>query len=198
MNKPFSQACENNKEPILEILNQYLSGNEQILEVGSGTGQHAHYFANHLPQVSWQTSDLPANHEGINAWIKECGFNNVQPPLALNVADPAQWPNTQYDAVFTANTTHIMSWQEVTCLFKLVGSCLKSKGLFFCYGPFNLNGQFTSDSNERFDTSLRCQNPQMGIRDLNDIQQEARKNQLAFIQRHAMPANNMLLVFSRR
>ena len=183
---------------ILEILNQYLSGSEQILEVGSGTGQHAHYFANCLPQASWQTSDMPANHESIKAWIKDCHFNNVQPPLTLDVSDLTQWPNIQYDAVFTANTMHIMSWPEVTCLFKLAGRCLKSKGLFFCYGPFNLNGQFTSNSNERFDASLRRQNPKMGIRDLNDIQQEAHKNQLTFIQRHSMPANNMLLVFERR
>ncbi len=197
MNKPFSQACENNKVPILEVLNQYLTGNESILEIGSGTGQHARFFSDNLPSALWQTSDLQANHVGIEAWIQNCKHSNIRPPLTLNVTDKKAWPSEHYDAIFTANTMHIMSWQEVTVMFKLVASCLKDEGLFFSYGPFNRDGKFTSLSNEAFDASLRRRNPDMGIRDLNDIQKEAEQSQMELKHIHAMPANNMLLVFTR-
>ncbi len=195
MNQPFSQACENNKTPIFDILKQYLKGDEHILEIGSGTGQHALYFADNLPDILWQTSDLQDNHLGIEAWIKNSEYKNILSPLTLDVSDKHSWPNARYDAIFTANTTHIMSWQEVKSMFELVAHCLKENGLFFCYGPFNRDGLFTSPSNERFDASLRQRNTQMGLRDLADIQNEAKHNQLTLKQTYAMPANNMLLVF---
>mgnify|MGYP005851947541 CR=1 FL=1 len=197
MNQPFSQACENNKTPVFDVLKQYLAGDEYILEIGSGTGQHARYFADNLPNILWQTSDLQANHSGIEAWIKDCEHKNIASPLNLNVADKETWPDFRYDAIFTANTMHIMSWQEVTVMFNLVAACLKEKGVFFSYGPFNRDGKFTSASNEAFDYSLRWQDSKMGIRDLNDIQKEAEQNQMALSQIHAMPANNMLLVFTK-
>lgn len=195
MNQPFSQACENNKTPIFDVLKQYLTGHEQILEIGSGTGQHARYFADNLADILWQTSDLQANHPGIEAWIKNCKHKNIRSPLTLDVSDKHSWPTSRYDAVFTANTTHIMSWQEVASMFELVTHCLKEKGLFFCYGPSNRDGLFTSPSNERFDAFLRQQHSQMGIRDLADIQKEADYYQLTLKQTFTMPANNMLLVF---
>lgn len=198
MNKPFSQACENNKTPIVEVLRQYLAGDGQVLEIGSGTGQHARYFADNLANIIWQTSDLQENHAGIKAWIENSKHNNIRSPLRLNVTDKQDWPADKYDAVFTANTMHIMSWQEVTIMFNLVASCLKKESLFFSYGPFNRDGKFTSPSNEAFDASLRQRDPEMGIRDLNDIQKEAEQNQLELKQVHTMPANNMLLVFTHQ
>lgn len=197
MDKPFSQACENNKAPILEILKEYLSGDKHVLEIGSGTGQHAKYFAENLPNIIWQTSDLQNNHPSIEAWIKKNQHNNIRSPLTLDVTDKQAWPSARYDAVFTANTMHIMSWQEVRVMFKLVASCLKDESFFFSYGPFNRDGKFTSPSNEEFNASLRQRDPKMGIRDLNDIQKEAEQNQMELKQVHAMPANNMLLVFTK-
>lgn len=197
MIKPFSQACENNKEPILKILNEYLSGDEHVLEIGSGTGQHARYFADNLPNILWQPADLQTNHSGIEAWIQDCKHNNIRSPLTLNVTDQKAWPAEHYDAIFTANTMHIMSWQEVEVMFKLVASCLKEQGLFFSYGPFNRDGKFTSASNKAFDASLRQKEPHMGIRDLNDIQKDAEQNLMELKQIHTMPANNMLLVFTK-
>lgn len=195
MDIPFSQACENNKSPILDVLKQYLAGDEHVLEIGSGTGQHARYFADNLPNIIWQTSDLQSNHSGIESWIHGCKHKNIDSPLTINVAYKKAWPNIQYDAIFTANTMHIMSWQEVKVMFNMVAACLKDNGAFFSYGPFNRDGKFTSTSNEVFDSSLRRQNPQMGIRDLNNIQQEAEHNKMVLKKIHAMPANNMLLIF---
>lgn len=197
MNKPFSQACENNKLPIFEVIQHYLTDAECLLEIGSGTGQHARYFADNLANIFWQTSDLPDNHPGIETWIKNCPHKNIGAPLTLDVSDTQAWPSMAYDAIFTANTMHIMSWQEVAVMLQGVTNCLKETGWFFCYGPFNRHGQFTSLSNETFDASLRQKNPKMGIRDLDDIQREAKQNQLELKQIHAMPANNMLLVFMK-
>ena len=197
MDKPFSQACENNKAPILDVLRQYLARDAYVLEIGSGTGQHARYFADNLPNVLWKTSDLQANHAGIESWIQNCKHSNIRPPLTLNVTNKNAWPSDRFDAIFTANTMHIMSWQEVTVMFNLVASCLKEEGLFFSYGPYNCDGKFTSPSNESFDASLRERDPQMGIRDLNDVQKEAEQNQLELNYIYAMPANNKLLIFTK-
>ena len=195
MDKPFSEACEKNKRPILEVLKYYIAGNESILEIGSGTGQHARYFCDNLPSINWQTSDLKVNHHGIEQWIKNCQNNNINPPIHLNVANMEEWPSITYQLIFTANTTHIMSWNEVKNLFKLVDSRLQKDGLFFCYGPFNKNGQFTSESNREFDAYLNQRNINMGLRDLKDIEHEANLNQLVLKKIHPMPANNLFLIF---
>lgn len=195
MDKPFSQACENNKAPIFDVLAQYLAGNEQVLEIGSGTGQHARSFADKLPNIFWQTSDVQENHAGIQAWIRDNQHNNIASPLFLNVMDRHLWPSRSYDAIFTANTMHIMSWPEVQQMFKLVAARLEKKGLFFSYGPYNRDGNFTSPSNKTFDEYLRMRDPKMSLRDLKDVEHEAKDNQLFLKQNHAMPANNMLLVF---
>jgi cyclopropane fatty-acyl-phospholipid synthase-like methyltransferase len=195
MDKPFSQACENNKEPILEVLNQYLVGKEYILEIGSGTGQHARYFADNLPNIVWQTSDVQENHLGIEAWIRNSQYNNILSPLPLNVNHTHFWPTDSFDTIFTANTMHIMSWPEVQLMFKLIAACLNDNGTFFSYGPYNQNGDFTSPSNKEFDSYLRSRNPNMGLRDLGDVEDAANQNQIALKHVHAMPANNMLLVF---
>ena len=147
MDKPFSQACENNKAAIFALLKHYLKNSETVLEIGSGTGQHARFFADNLPNISWQTSDLKENHPGINAWIENSAHNNILGPLIVDVSDTHSWPDSSFDAIYTANTLHIMSWHDVIDLFNLVATHLKENKFFFCYGPFNRNGQlYSSDS----------------------------------------------------
>ncbi len=198
-NKPFSQACENNKQPILEVLQRHFVKVSTVLEVGSGTGQHAVFFGEQLPQVQWQTADLPEFHSGICAWLEaaqaEGRCNNVTPPLALEAA--GRWPEQAYDAVFSANTLHIMSWENVTHFFPGASSCLKSGGLLCVYGPFNYNGQFTSESNARFNNWLQQQNAYSAIRDFEAVNKLAAEQQLELVEDNAMPANNRLLVWRK-
>lgn len=194
--KPYSEACERNKEPILEVLETALARAASVLEIGSGTGQHAVHFGAAMPHLAWQTSDLADNHAGIRLWLEESGLANVRAPLALNVSDN-HWPAGNVDAMFTANTLHIMSWDQVGCLFTGAGRILNPGGSFCIYGPFNYNGAHTSDSNARFDAMLRARDPQSGIRNFEDVQNLGLKNGLKFEADHAMPANNRLLVFAK-
>lgn len=192
--KQFSNACERNRDPILGILLTELADKNTVLEIGSGTGQHAVYFARHLPHLSWQPSDVRSNHGSILAWRDEAGLTNLSPPLELDVG--CAWPDQVYDAVFTANTCHIMAWDEVKALFVGASRALKSGGLLIIYGPFNYDGKFTSSSNERFHSYLQAQAPHMGIRDMKDILELAGPS-LHLVSDHEMPANNRLLVFSK-
>jgi cyclopropane fatty-acyl-phospholipid synthase-like methyltransferase len=193
--KQFSEACERNREPILAVLETALADKKKVLEIGSGTGQHAVYFARHLPHLSWQTSDLQNNHASIAAWQEEAGLSNVLPPFELNVG--GEWPEQAFDAVFTANTCHIMAWPEVVAMFAGVSRALAVGGLFILYGPFNYGGQFTSPSNQRFNEYLLAQAPHMGIRDFEEIQRLAEKEHMTLLSDHEMPANNRLLIFSK-
>lgn len=196
MAKPFSPSCERNREPILAVLRDTLPAGARVLEIGSGTGQHAVYFAARLPGVTWQTSDVPQNHAGIDAWLMEAGLPNVLPPLALDVAaDP--WPTGPYDAVFSANTCHIMSWSEVLVMFAGIAKVLRPDGLACIYGPFNDAGHFTSASNAQFDAALRMQGAHMGIRDVEAVRDAALQQGLMPYAEHAMPANNRMLVWRR-
>ncbi len=192
MSKPFSQACANNQVFILQQLTHILQEKNSVLEIGSGTGQHATYFSAHLPHLSWQTSDLPVNHDGILQWLADAP-NNCQKPLALDIQ--GVWPDTQYDSVFTANTLHICAWELVVRLFEQVAGVLHPSGLLIVYGPFNYEGQYTSDSNAQFDQFLKETNPQRGIRDIENIIALANDNHLSLQEDIAMPANNRLLVF---
>ncbi len=194
--RPFSAACERNKEPILAILREMLADKTRVLEIGSGTGQHAVHFARYLPHMLWQTSDLPGNHPGILAWMEAEPLCNVLPPLALDMNDPS-WPAGPYDAVFTANTCHIMSWQQVQAMFRGIGRILAKDGVLCIYGPFNYRGRFTSASNARFDAMLKEQAPHMGIRDMEAVNELAREQGLAMLSDFEMPANNRLLVWRR-
>ncbi len=194
MNKQFSAACERNREPILAVLRDVLADCRPVLEIGSGTGQHAVYFGAHLPHLQWQTSDLPDNHASIIAWLQEARLPNVLPPLALDVAS-ADWPPGPYDAVFSANTCHIMAWQEVQAMFAGIGRVLRPGGLACVYGPFNEGGRFTSASNAQFDAALKAQAPHMGIRDVDAVNALAARQGLTLLADHAMPANNRLLVW---
>ena len=198
---PFSQACENNKQPILEILQQELQYCIHVLEVGSGTGQHSVYFAPRLAHLTWQTSDVLAHHTTINAWHTVHPAPNLYAPLTFDLAVdslPMSLASNQlYDAVFTANTLHIISWSLVEKLFELVGEALPINGKLIVYGPFNENGQYTSAGNQQFDSSLRQRDPKSGIRHLEDIIALANTHMLKLSDKYAMPANNQLLVFQK-
>src|SRR3569832_2990158 len=165
MDKAFSPASERNGPPILAVLKDAFADCRRVLEIGSGTGQHAVYFGARLPHLVWQTSDLPDNHPSILAWQSEAALPNVLPPLALDVRQPwMQWPQAPFDAVFSANTLHIMPWPAVESMFAGIGHMLQDGGMLCIYGPFNVGGAYTSDSNARFDAALRAQSAQMGIR----------------------------------
>ena len=195
-NKPQAPATERNRDAILDVLRQEFAQASTVLEIGSGTGQHAVYFGDRMPWLEWQTSDRPDYHAGINAWIAESFVHNVRPPLDLDVERVKQLADS-YDAVFSANTAHIMNFDAVICMFNLVGRSLRERGVFCLYGPFNLEGRFTSQSNEAFDRSLRSQDPGMGIRDLEALHGLGKENGLRLLRRYAMPANNMLLVWTK-
>ncbi len=194
--KPFSEACVRNRDPILAVIRTVFTTPATILEIGSGTGQHAVYFARALPHLTWQTSDLPGQHAAIEAWLNEAQLPNTRRPLALDVSqDP--WPVPAVDGVFAANVSHIMSWQEVEKLFRGVGRILNDGSAFCLYGPFNENGRHTCESNRRFDEALRNRNPLMGLRDIAALITVAAGHGLRLEARHAMPANNLTLVWRK-
>jgi SAM-dependent methyltransferase len=193
---PFSQACENNQAPILAVLQQAFADRRQVLEVGSGTGQHGVYFAPRLPHLVWQTSDLAENHPGIRAWQAAHPAPNLRAPLLLDL-ERSDWPGGPFDAVFSANTTHIVAWPLVQRLFALAGAHLPAGGALALYGPFNYGGSFTSDSNRAFDAWLRQRDAASGIRHFEDIVALGLEHGLALEADNAMPANNRLLVLRR-
>jgi SAM-dependent methyltransferase len=193
--KPFAEACERNKEPILHVLEEVLAGCASVLEIGSGTGQHAVYFGTALPHLVWQTSDLPEHHDGIRSWLRG-GPANVLAPVALDVNDD-RWPVAAVDAVFSANTLHIMSWPAVERTFAGIGRVLRTGGVLCVYGPFNYGGRHTSPSNARFDAWLKARDPQSGIRDFEQVDALAGKQGLALWRDAGMPANNRMLVWRR-
>lgn len=195
--KPFAESCEQNKSPILEVLQKEFAGSRRVLEIGSGTGQHAVFFAQHLPHLQWQTSDVAENHPGINAWLSDAGLANVLPPLELDVNTP-DWPQAVYDGVFSANTTHIMAWPEVEKMFAGIGKVLSTGGRFCLYGPFNFDGTYTAPSNARFDVWLHQRDPRSGIRDMEALDRLAEAAGLELETVHSMPADNFILVWVAR
>ena len=195
--KPFSQACENNKDPILAVLRQVFVGPGLVVEIGSGTGQHALHFAAHLPHLAWQPTDVADNLPGMRMWLAEADLPNLREPLVLDVAQ-GDWPVTAADYVFSANTAHIMGWPQVVRLFHGVAGLLAPGGAFCLYGPFAYEGEHTSANNARFDASLRQQDPRMGIRDLRELAPLADTAGLTLEADHPMPANNRTLVWRRR
>ncbi|WP_028866499.1 DUF938 domain-containing protein [Psychromonas hadalis] len=199
MDKPFSQACENNKRPILDILTRVFAHTQHVLEVGSGSGQHAVFFAQNLAHLTWQTSDLAINHAGINKWLDESPVTNVHRPMVLDLNEnwPTPPPHRQVDAVYTANTLHIISWPLVVKFFKGIAKNLATKANVCIYGPFKYHGEFTSVSNASFDQWLKGRDHHSGIRDIEAILLLANSAGLSLIHDHVMPANNQLLVFSK-
>lgn len=196
IDKPYSESCEQNREPILTVLRAAFADRHRVLEIGSGTGQHAVYFGAELPHLVWQTADVRAHHPGIHAWLDEAALPSVLPPLELDV-NQTHWHSGRYDAVFSANTLHIMGWSEVVRFFKGVGEVLEPGGVLVVYGPFNYNGQFTSESNARFDAWLKARDPASGVRDFEAVDALARAQGLVLQHDVAMPANNRSLVWQR-
>ena len=194
--KPFSQACENNQQAIFTILERVFVDAKSVLEIGSGTGQHASYFAPRLPHLIWQTSDQAEYHPGINAWLDAASAENLRRPLSLNV-DMPEWPIATVDAVFSANTCHIMSWASVVNMFQQLAGVLSAGGTLAIYGPFNYDGQFTSSSNANFDQWLKQRGPQQGIRDFEAVDKLANEAGMSLLEDNGMPANNRLLVWRR-
>lgn len=195
MDKPYAAAAARNAVSILGVLRQELRGCTTLFEIGSGTGQHAVTVAAAMPELEWQTSDLEQSHSGIRAWIADAGLENVLAPTGFDVLSSE--PNgRRYDAVFSANTAHIMSYAAVCRMFQLVGGMLRRAGVFCLYGPFSRGGAFSTASNEAFDASLRARNPAMGIRDLDDLEKLASENRMQLARVYAMPTNNLLVVWA--
>ncbi len=193
----WSASAERNRRPILDELKHLLPAGGTVLEIGSGTGQHAAFFSRQLPGLVWQPSDRGENLPTLEASVSSEHRPNLRSPLKLDVvSDP--WPAGEFVAIYSANTAHIMSWEAVEAMFAGVGACLAKDKVFCLYGPFNINGQFTSDGNRRFDARLRAEDAQMGIRDLEAIESLANRQQLELQQQLAMPANNFILVFIKR
>jgi SAM-dependent methyltransferase len=189
---PCSEACERNKGPILDALRLAFAESERVLEIGSGTGQHAVYFTTQLLHLTWQPTERPAYLQDLRARIELEGPRNLLAPTLLDVKQSV-WPARGYDAVFSANTLHIMAWAEVQCLFRGVGEVLLPGGVLCLYGPFRDASRGTSASNENFDRMLRERDPLSGLRDLELIVAEASRHGMALRADHAMPANNRLL-----
>jgi SAM-dependent methyltransferase len=195
--KPYSEACEVNKAPILAVLKEIFADRKRVLEIASGTGQHAVHFGRELPHLIWQTSELAQNLAGIQAWLDEAQLPNVLAPLAIDVND-ASWPIAAVDAIFNANTVHIISWPEVECLFAHI-ACVIAPGGYVCfYGPYNYGGKFTSESNARFDVWLKSRDPNSGVRDFEAVNRLATLHGLELQRDIAMPSNNRILVWEVR
>lgn len=195
MMKPYSTACDQNRQPIERVLANYLSDKTRLLEISSGTGQHAVYFSAAMPHITWQPSDVESAVPGMQAWVDEAGLPNVLAPIILDV--DGDWPMSSYDVVFSANAVHIMSWDSVLAMFEGIGRVLESGGLLLLYGPFNYDGQFTSDSNAGFDVWLKQRDPASGVRDFEALDALANQQGMHLLADHEMPANNRTLVWAK-
>lgn len=192
---PDAPACARNREPILAELRRLLADSRQLLEIGSGTGQHAVYFAPHFPQLNWQPSDLPGKLAGIRAWLQAHPAANLLPPVALDVE--GQWPPLSVDTIFTANTLHILSAPAVEALFAMLPRVVVPGGQLIAYGPFRRGEDYGAQSNREFDQWLRQRDPASGIRDLHWLDDRAEGAGLRRCETIAMPANNQLVVWRR-
>ena len=202
MEKPYSPSCDRNREPILTVLRHHFADCTDVLEIGSGTGQHAVYFADALRHLQWQTSDIAANLPGISAWLDEAGLPNTPAPVVLDLNESHdKWFNAvravKYDAVFSANTLHILSWTQVQHLFSRLPDMLGADARVAIYGPFNYGGRFTSESNAAFNDWLQARGDHMAIRDFEAVDDLAAGAGLRLSDDVAMPANNRTLIWKR-
>jgi cyclopropane fatty-acyl-phospholipid synthase-like methyltransferase len=193
---PFSEACERNKDPILAVLRGAFAERRQVLEIGSGTGQHAIYFAEHLPHLQWRPTERLANLADLEVRLKVATQPNLCAPEVLDVSQK-EWLVPQVDAVFTANTLHIMSWPNVIALFAGLDAVLHADGAFAVYGPFRYDGAYTSESNQRFDQMLKSRDPHSGLRDIEALMALAGEHDMQLVADHDLPAHNRLLVWER-
>lgn len=196
MNKPFAESAEQNKYPIAEVLGPAFRDRRRVLEISSGTGQHAVYFGKLFPHLVWQPSELPENLLGIRAWVDSACLFNVRMPITLDVEQEV-WPAVEADAVFSANSVHIMGMRAVTRMFAGVGGVLPEGGLFALYGPFNYGGLYTSESNRLFDEWLQSRDPRSGVRDFEEIDALAAGAGLELVEDFKMPANNRILLWRK-
>ena len=197
MDKYHAESTRRNRNPILEVLKKEIEGSKKLLEIGSGTGQHAVYFSKKLPQILWQTSDRSINHESINYWIKRYNLKNLLLPLDIEIGVNEKNINDIFDCVFSSNTSHIMSLENVKRLFALVGKVLNKNGKFFLYGPFKINLEFTTKSNEDFHQKLKAENKLMGLRDIEELDSYAIENNMQNHAFYEMPANNYLSIWKK-
>ena len=193
MNKPFSQSCVENQEVILNAISSYLKKDTRVLEIGSGTGQHAVYFSSNFPRLCWQTSDLAEYLPGINAWIEEANLPNLTQAVELDVC--AHWPENKYDVIFSANTFHIMNQAQVRQCMRRCVNCMEPEACLIIYGPFNYNGSYTSTSNENFDHWLKYRDPESGIKHFEWVNQLAQDMNMQLVDDIEMPANNRILIW---
>ncbi len=191
---PVSEASERNKEPILSVLRERFAGILSVLEIGSGTGQHAVYFARHLTHLTWHPTEQLTYVHDLGMRVHQEGGPNLRPPTVLDVRQSI-WPVQSVDGVFTANTLHIMSWQEVIAMYRGIGEVLAPRGLLCVYGPFRYDGEYTSESNRAFDQMLKERDPLSGLRDVRAIKELAGSYGLELTEDHDLPAFNRLLVF---
>ena len=191
-------ATARNREAIADLLKRYLPERGTVLEIGSGSGEHALYFSDLFPDLTWQPSDPdPLNLESIRVWVKTVpDRQNLLPPLALNASD-VLLPIDQADAVICVNVIHISPWDATEGLMRNAAALLPLNGLLYLYGPYRIGGTHTAPSNESFDQSLRSQNEAWGVRNLEEVIAEANKNGLQFIERVDMPANNQSVIFRK-
>jgi len=194
--RPYAEYAQRNAEPILEVLQHEFRDCTEVLEIGSGTGQHAVRFASELDHLTWQTSDLDENHAGIQAWIAESGLRNVRDPQSLDVMT-ADLQAATYDGVYSSNTAHIMDFDAVVRMFAVVGRTLRKNGVFCLYGPFRKAGKFNTESNAMFDASLRARDPAMGIRDLETLDGLASEQSMRRVCLYAVPSNNLIAVWQK-
>ena len=221
IDKPFSLACERNREPILAVLREHFADRRRVLEIGSGSGQHAVYFAAAMPWLTWQCSDVADSLAGIGSWLEDAALPNTPTPIELDVGHGPSLDRLRthgdlpFDAVFSANTLHIMAWADVEAFFAGVDRVLRgaphppsapsphprgegqASGVLAVYGPFNYDGSCTSDSNREFDAWLKARDPRSGIRDFEAVDALARAIGLRLVDDIAMPANNRCIVWRR-
>lgn len=197
MDKYHAESTRRNRNPILEVLKKEIEGSKKLLEIGSGTGQHAAYFSKKMPQILWQTSDRSMNHESIIYWIKRYNLKNLLLPLDIEIGVNEKNINDIFDCVFSSNTSHIMSLENVKRLFALVGKVLNKNGKFFLYGPFKINLEFTTKSNEDFHEKLKAENKLMGLRDIEELDNFATENNMQNHAFYEMPANNYLSIWKK-
>ena len=197
MDKYHAESTKRNRSPILEILKKEIKGSKKILEIGSGTGQHAVYFTKKMPRISWQTSDRSINHKPIKYWIKRSNLKNLILPLDIEIGINEKNIIDVYDCVFSSNTSHIMSLINVKRLFVLAGRVLNKNGKFFLYGPFKINFEFTTKSNEDFHQKLKAEDKLMGLRDIDELDNYAIENNMRKYAFYEMPANNYLSIWKK-
>ncbi|MCP4297041.1 MAG: DUF938 domain-containing protein [Proteobacteria bacterium] len=196
-NRPYSGPSDRNKQPILKVLENYLSATSHVFEIASGGGVHAIYFTKELPGLTWQISETRESIEALKYWVKDDISSQLPEPMELD-ATWETWPLNQVENFFSSNTAHYLPWNAVSSMFKGVGTHLKKDGYFFLYGPFNYQGRFTSESNRNFDSHLKSGDPKRGIRDLDDLLKIAGQSSLYLYHDHEMPSNNRILVWRKQ